>query len=108
MMQFGIEAVVPITKKTDGKVTLQSLEPLVVLNEDIDDLPLLVQSSKDILNNQKARKKDKWKVLVSSALCYSRAIETFDILHVEDGDSKEGIIISILKKRLGDAANEIG
>ena len=140
---FDISSILPITNKTNGKLTLQTLEPLV--NNDLEligeDGPILMEAAESMLNNQKSRVKDKWRVLVSSALCYSRAIETFDILwnieHDNDNDndkttstntstskssskmnnennnentspSKESAIISILRKRLGDACNEIG
>ena len=111
------------------------LETLIADNGNCDG-QISLEAAKELLNNKKSRVQNKWKVLISSALCCSRAIKTFDILwnseHYNDKNNsassksssslsqiktndnnsstslKEAAIISILRKRLGDACNEIG
>lgn len=101
-----------LTEKTQGRITLFSLSPIILTGFSIhdntssfedaskgrhskdqsshaykDDLLSLIHSAESFLENQSVLKRDKLRILVSAALCYDRAS---------------------LNKQLGDTCNEIG
>ena len=144
---------VSILKKTNGQVTLSSLNGIVLSNKNeskgdvsenvvekpdsINAPPASVMAEK-LLNQQSQLKREKRRVLIAAVICYSRAVGTLNrLLEEQQNDSnattttqsdshkavpiggiKNAIaneeewnkttVLSLLRKRLGDACNEIG
>jgi len=116
-----------IMMKTKGLLNLNNVSGII--SERCDGVSeSAINEANSILNKQKQIVRDKRKVLVAAAICYSSAVGIFthvitgvEVEIVKDGDvpnsvrvhksqpqSLDSSILSLLRQRLGDSCNEIG
>ena len=100
-----------LLKKSEGKISLQSLSGVVAPFETkANQIENAIEAARAVLGKENLLRRERRKVLVASCILYSRAITAFQFT-VQQWDQpvpEKMVLLNLLRQRLGDACNETG